>query len=1048
MLNRVILWSLHNRLVVLALGILLMILGVRAARLAPLDVFPDFAPPQVIIQTEAPGLSAEEVEPLVSQPIEIALNGMSDLETIRSSSAAGLSVVTCIFEAGTDIFRARQLVSEKLQLARSWLPVSANEPQMMPISPPVGTLLRISLTAGKTSMMDLRTLADWTLRPRLLAVPGVSQVTIFGGEQKQYQVIVDPAKLKDYGVTLGEVMGAAQRANQNAGAGFLDTAGQTMVIQGEGRVRSLSDLENAVVSVKGNLPVQIKQIAAVRFGPGYKVGDASTSGKPSVILIVMKQPSANTLKTTRDVEAAVEGLRQSLPPGVLLDGEVFRQASFIQQAISNINWAMLQGGLLVVLVLVFFLFSWRTGLISLTAIPLSLLGAIVVLRWLGGSINTMTLGGLALAIGEVVDDAIVDVENVYRRLRENALKGHPESALSVIYRASSEVRGSVVYATLIVTLVFLPILSLSGLAGRIFTPLAYAYILAMLVSLVVALTLTPALCYFLLPQAVEKPEETFTVRLLKRGYDRVIHPILDHPRTVMLVSVSLLTLALVGVPFIGGEFLPEFNEGNLIIHMIGAPGTSLEESLRTGAIAQQRLTGVPEVIKVAQQAGRAELGEDTFGTNFNELHVNLKESNRRRDEVVADVRHRLEDIHGFALSIKQFISERIEEVLSGTTATIVVKLFGPDLEVLQQKGKEIQAAMADLPGVADLNVEQQTGVPKVLVRFNREALALYGLNSADLATTIRAAFFGTKVSDVFEQQRSFPIVVRYPPAVAQDLLTMAQTLVDTPTGAKVPLGALAEVQIVNGPDTINRENAQRRTVVSCNVSGGSLSAVVAAIKRRTSDRVRLPVGYYLEYGGAYQAQSEALRQILWLSGAAALGIFLLLFLAFRSIKEALLVIANLPLALIGRIAAVFIASEGEASVASLVGFITLFGIATRNGIMLITHYNHLMKEEGMTFGWELAARGAIERLSPILMTALTAGLGLLPLALSAGKPGRELEQPMAVVILGGLFTSTLLNMVVLPTLYLKYGRPASTEDSVDSQLEREKGKPMQETPHD
>lgn len=1036
MLNRVILWSLHNRLVVLALGILLLILGLRAARQAPLDVFPDFAPPQVIIQTEAPGLSAEEVEPLVSQPTEMALNGMSGLETIRSSSAVGLSVVTCVFEAGTDIFRARQLVSEKLQLARPRLPLGANEPQMMPISPPVGTLLRISLTAEKTSLMDLRTLADWTLRPRLLAVAGVSQVTIFGGEQKQYQVIADPAKLKDYGVTLAEVMSAAQRANQNAGAGFLDTAGQTMVIQGEGRVRSLSDLENAVVSVSRNLPVHIKQVAAVRFGSGYKVGDASTAGKPSVILIVLKQPWANTLTTTRDVEVALDGLRHSLPPDVLLDGEIFRQASFIQQAISNINWAMLQGGLLVVLVLVFFLFSWRTGLISLTAIPLSLLGAIVVLRWLGGTINTMTLGGLALAIGEVVDDAIVDVENVYRRLRENASKGRPESALSVIYRASSEVRSSVVYATLIVTLVFLPILSLSGLAGRIFTPLAYAYILAMLASLAVALTLTPALCYFLLPQAVENPEETFTVRFLKRGYGRMVHSILDHPRTVMLVSISLLVLALAAVPFIGGEFLPEFNEGNLIIHMIGAPGTSLEESLRTGAIAQRRLAGVPEVIKVAQQAGRAELGEDTFGTNFNELHVNLKESNRRRDEVVSDVRRRLEDIHGFAFSIKQFISERIEEVLSGTTATIVVKLFGPDLEVLQQKGKEIQTAIADVPGVADLNLEQQTGVPKVLVRFNRETLALYGLNSADLAETIRAAFFGTKVSDVFEQQRSFPIFVRYPPAVAQDLQTMRQTLVDTPTGAKVPLGALAEVQIVSGPDTINRENAQRRTVVSCNVSNGSLSDVVVAIKQRINERVRLPVGYYLEYGGAYQAQSEALRQILWLSGAAALGIFLLLFQAFRSIKQALLVMANLPLALIGGIVALFIASEGEASVASLVGFITLFGIATRNGIMLITHYNHLMKEEGIAFGRELAARGAMERLSPILMTALTAGLGLLPLALSAGKPGRELEQPMAVVILGGLFTSTLLNMMVLPALYLKYGQPVSTDDSLVLQLER------------
>jgi len=1098
MLNRVILWSLRNRIVVLALAALLVVFGVRTARRAPLDVFPDFAPPQVVIQTEAPGLSTEEVEQLVSLPIETALNGTSDLETIRSSSAVGLSVITCVFEAGTDIFLARQLVNEKLQIARTRLPQGADEPQMMPISPPVGTLLRISLIAGQTSLMDLRTLADWTIRPRLLAVPGVAQIVIFGGEVKQYQVVVDPGKLKDYGVTLQEVMNAARRANQNAGAGFLDTAGQTMVIQGEGRVRTLGDLEQAVVAVKNHVPVKIAQVARVRFGPEYKVGDSSTASSPSVIVIVLKQPWANTLATTREVEAALDSLRHALPADVVMDAGIFRQADFIERSVANINWAMLQGGLLVVLVLLLFLFSWRTGVISLTAIPLSLLVAIITLRWFGATINTMTLGGLAIAIGEVVDDAIIDVENVYRRLREHRLEAEgargrggergregeratgrlrdratrphddgatlssspplplapslpPPSPLSVIYHASSEVRGSMVYATVIVALVFLPIFSLSGLAGRIFAPLGYAYIIAILASLVVALTVTPALCYFLLPGAIARTKaasaETRTVRLLKRVYGRVIGPVLDHPRTVIFVSVILLALALAALPFLGGEFLPEFNEGNLIITMVGVPGMSLAESMRVGAIAQRRLAAVPEVVKTAQQTGRAELNEDPFGPNTTELHLNLKESDREREEVIEDVRRKLQGLTGFSFSINQFISERIEEVLSGTRATIAVKLFGPELEVLAEQAREIERAMAGVPGVADLSVEQQTGVPKVLVKFNRDALALYGLNSADLAETIRAAFFGTKVSEVFEQQKSFAIVVRYEPSQAQDVRAMRETLVDTPTGgAKVPLGALAEIQIVNGPNLINRENAQRRIVVSCNVAGErSLTRVVSDIQRRVGEQVRLPTGYYVVYGGQYEAQAAARRQILLLGSAAAVGIFLLLFLAFRSFRQSLLVMANLPLALVGGVAAVVLAGGGETSVASLVGFVTLFGIATRNGIMLVTHYNHLMAEEGVAFGRDLVVCGAMERLSPILMTALTAGLGLLPLALSAGKPGRELEQPMAVVILGGLITSTLLNMIVLPTLYLKFGRPVAPEEKIapeGEQIEEENPSPV------
>jgi CzcA family heavy metal efflux pump len=1034
MLNRIILWSIENRLVVLVLAALLIVFGLRAAYLSPLDVFPDFAPPQVVIQTEAQGLSAEEVEQLVTIPLETTLNGTTTLETVRSTSIAGLSVVTCIFEAGTDIYRARQLVSEKLQVARQRLPLAADEPQMTPVSNPVGILLKISLTSGKTSMMDLRTLADWTIRPRLLGVPGVAQVVIFGGEVKQYQVLADPIKLKDYGVSLAEVMTAARRANQNAGAGFLDSKDQSLAIEGLGRVTAPADLENAVVAVKKGLPIHIKEVATVQLGAEYKVGDASTQGKPSVLMIVLKQPSANTLTTTKDLEAALTDMRNAFPHDVVMDTAVFRQADFIERAISNINVAMIEGGLLVVFVLLLFLTSWRAGLVSMAAIPLSLLTAVIVLRVMGGTINTMTLGGLAIAIGEVVDDAIVDVENVFRRLRENRTKSEPSPILSIIYSASSEVRGSVVYATVIVALVFLPIFSLSGLAGRIFAPLAYAYIIAILASLLVALSITPALCYYLLPGAVaNRPEESFVAARLKSAYRRILEPVLNYPKTIIAISGLLLAAAIAVVPFLGGEFLPAFNEGNLIIHMIGLPGTSMQESLRAGAIAQLRLKQIPETVTAAQQAGRAELGEDTQGPYFSELPVKLKESDRGRDAVMADVRNKLADIAGFTFGIKQFIAERIEETLSGTTATIAVKVFGPDLDVLQQTGEQVRAAMAGVPGIEALAVEQQTGVPKVSVRFNREALALHGLNSADLAETVQAAFYGTKVSDVFEQQKSFAILVRYDPKIVSNLQEMRDTLVDTPGGGKIPLSTVADLQIVNGPNSINRENAQRRIVVSSDVSGASLTGVVEAIKKSVAAKVKLPPGYYIVYGGQYEAENEAVRQMALLGSAAIVGIFLLLFLAFTSMRQSLLVMANLPLALIGGVAAVLIASDGDVSVASLVGFITLFGIATRNGIMLITHYQHLMTEEGMSFGRDLVVRGAMERLSPILMTAMTAGLALLPLALSVGKPGRELEQPMAVVILGGLFTSTLLNMIVLPALYLKFGAQRK-RDSAQPQI--------------
>jgi CzcA family heavy metal efflux pump len=710
-----------------------------------------------------------------------------------------------------------------------------------------------------------------------------------------------------------------------------------------------------------------------------------------------------------------------------MDSDIFRQSEFIEKAISNINSAMLEGAVLVVIVLLLFLTTWRGGLISMTAIPLSLLVAVLVLRAFGATVNSMTLGGLAIAIGEVVDDAIIDVENVFRRLRENRLKERPDSFLSVVYAASSEVRGSVVYATVIVSLVFMPIFSLSGMAGRIFAPLGYAYIAAILASLIVALTVTPALCLYLLPRVVNKSDESFLVRFLKRHFERVLNPVLNHPTAVIAVSLLLLAGAVLAIPFLGGEFLPDFNEGNLIIHMTGLPGTSLEESMRVGGIVQSQMRQIPETIKTAQQAGRAELGEDTNGPYYSELVVKLRDSERPREAVIDDVRQRLAAVAGFSFGIKQFIAERIEEVLSGTTATLAVKVFGPDLDVLQQTAAQVQAIMSTVPGVADLATERQTGLPQVTIQFDRNSLALHNLRSGDVAETVHAAFAGTQVSEVVEQQKTFAVLVRYDPAQAASLDTIRHTLIDIPSGGRIPLDSLAKIDVVSAPNIINRENAQRRVVVSCNVAYGSLTEVVDDIKRRVSQAVKLPVGYYIVYGGQYDAQEQAANQIVTLGIAAVVGIFMLLFLAFGSVRQALLVMSNLPLALIGGVVAVLIASEGDISIASMVGFVTLFGIATRNGIMLVTHYNHLMDVEDMPFGRELVLRGAMERLSPILMTAMTAGLALLPLALGQGKSGRELEQPMAVVILGGLVTSTLLNMVVLPALYLKFGKRTTHE---------------------
>ncbi len=1015
----------------------MIIFGVRSATRAPLDVFPDFAPPQVILQTEAPGASPEEVEALVTTPIESALNGTSGLTDIRSQSAAGLSVITCTFEPQTSLFLARQLIAEKIALARVHLPATVREPQLNPIQAPVGMVIKMTLTSDTVSPYELRDLADWVIRPRLLAVPGISQVIILGGEVKEYQVIASPERLRDYGVTLDEVMAAAAEANRNAGAGFFVSPSQELVIQGEGRVHTPDDISKAVIAVKNGVPITISQVAKAQIGPAFKVGDASIDGKPCVFLTVMKVPWANTLNVTEEADKALEEIRKGLPPGVHMNTHLFRQADFINVAISNVNRAMIEGAILVILVLSLFLFSWRSALISLLAIPLSLVAAVLVLTNSGATLNIMTLGGLAIAIGEVVDDAIIDVENVYRRLRENVSSRRREPVSGIIFRASTEVRGSVVFATLIVALVFLPIFKLTGLEGAIFSPLGAAYIVAILASLVVALTVTPALCYFLLPRAAAThQEDSFSVRYLKSRYRPVLEYVLRHPYVVTAVSAAMLIAALTIVPFLGGEFLPQFKEGNLIVLMEGKAGTSLAESIRVGHIVERKLHEVPEVELVAPRAGRAELDEATAGMNAAEIDVRLSLRGRKRDAVAADVRSALEDIKGFNFEIESYLSERIMEVMSGTTSSIAVKLFGPDLDRLKEKGKQIETAMRGVRGIVDLTLEQQTGIPKVVVKYNHDQLARYGLRSDKLSRLIEAAFRGQVVSQVIEGQRSYNLVVRYAPEATENLSRIRSTLVDTTTGAHVELGSLADISVVEGPATIEHEAAQRFITVRANAQDRDLASVVQDVERAVGSRVGLPPGYYVVFGGQYAAQQAASRQLALLGGVALIGIILLLYFAFRSSRLVALVLVNLPLALIGGIVAILV-SGGTHSVASLIGLIALFGITMRNSIMLISHYQHLMREESLPFGHDLAVRGAMERLSPILMTALAAGLGLLPIAVSVGEPGRELQQPMAVVILGGLISSTILNLLVIPTLFLRFGRgskPSEMDEIIPADL--------------
>jgi CzcA family heavy metal efflux pump len=1027
MLNAIIAWSLQRRLGVLAAAAAFLVYGVVVAARTPVDVFPDLTAPTVTVLTEAHGLAPEEVESLVTLPIESAMNGTTGVFRVRSNSAIGISIVFVEFELATDIFRARQLVTEKLQ--RMQLPAGVAPPVLGPISSTMGEIMLISLTSTTTSAMDLRSLAEWVVRPRLLGLPGVSQVSIIGGELKQFHVVVDPARLSHHGLTLQQVSKAVAAANVTAGGGFLERPHEEYLIRGRARVYAPADLGDSVIAVRAGLPVLVKDVAEVTVAPAHKRGDGSFNARPAVVATIQKQPHANTLEVTRQIETVLAAMKPGLPSDVTIDTRAFRQADFIERAIGNVRAALVEGGVMVTVILFLFLWNFRTTFISLTAIPLSLVAAVVVMAWFGLGINTMTLGGLAMAIGQLVDDAIVAVENVFRRLKQNAQRHVPENVTTVIFRASSEIRASITFATLIIVLVFLPLLSLGGFEGRMFAPLAIAYIVSVVASLVVALTVTPALCFFLLSRArvIHDPRDSRLVGWLKRGYARVLTPVLRRPRAVITASFVLLVLAIATIPFMGREFLPPFSEGALNINATLPPGTSLQESNRVGVLIERLLRETPEIVSTTRRTGRAELDEHAAGVNTSELEVVLRADTRPHTAVMEEVRANLARVPGLDAEVGQPISHRIDHLLSGTRAQIAIKLFGPDLGVLRTKAGEIRDAVAAVPGIVDLLVEPQVGIPQVQINLKRREAAAVGLRGEDLAETVETAFSGHVVTQVLEEQRRYDVVVRLPADARRSVDALARTLIDTPTGARVPLAQVAEVRVDAGPNTINRENVQRRIIVQANVAGRDLGSVIRDVRAAVTSRVALPRGYFVQYGGQFEAQEKATRQITLLSGAAILGIFGLLYVALRSMRLAVLVMANLPLALIGGVVMVFLAG-GTLSIASLTGFITLFGIATRNGIMLISHYRHLVEEEGVAFD-DAIVQGALERLSPILMTALVTGIGLMPLALGAGEPGKEIQQPMAVVTLGGIVTSTVLNMLVVPALYARFGRSTRVSDT-------------------
>ncbi|MHB1948627.1 MAG: efflux RND transporter permease subunit [Gammaproteobacteria bacterium] len=1050
MFNHLIAWSLQNRLIVLAITIILCISGGYTLNKMSVDVFPEFAPPQVVIQTESPGMSPQDVETLITYPLESAINGTPGVAHVRSKTSVGLSTIVVVFDDQTDIYRDRQLINERVQQVINRLPVGSKPPVMLPVTSAVGWMIKYSLTSNTISPEELRTISDWTIRPRILALGGIASVVSLGGEVKQYQVLLDPFRMLAYRLSIEDVRQALNNANQNVPGAFLQKSGVELIVGAIGRIHTLEDLKKTVIVTRNGIPITIGNVATVTFGGEIKRGDGAYGLDNAVIGTISKAYGADTLTTTYKAEKALDDIKATLPQNVVFNTQVFRQANFIEAAIHNLNIALLEGALIVIVVLFIFLMNWRASIITFLSMPVSFVVGILVMHAFGLGINSMTLGGLAIAIGEVVDNGIISVENVVRRLRLNRNAVKPLPTLEVVFDAVQEILNSVVYATLIIILVFLPIFFLSGMAQRIFSPLAVAYIASVLASLGVAVTMVPVLCYLLLVRNDEKQrdvgvhlhamankellkstqlvsddqhieQETRFVQWLKNHFLRILRWSLDHFWWVIGLAGGAFILALALIPFFGRSFLPEFHEGNYIIAMTTLPGTSLEESMRLGKQVRKHLLTYPQVISISQRAGRGDLDEDAMPPNFSEFDVRLdfdKNKKMSPDDLLKHIRDDLSLVPGTVFNVGQFIAHRMDEVQSGVRAQVAIKIFGDDLSTLNELGQSVEALLHQTPGAVDINKEQQINVPQLIIKIDREKAARYGINVGQISEDVQMLLSGVSISSILEGQRTFDLFVRLAESgrnsvkSVQDMLIDAHGTSSDGTG-KIPLRAVAEVSVQDQPYSINRENVQRLIVVAFNVQGRDLGSVIKDIQQSIKDKIKLPAGYFVEYGGQFESQQQANRVILSFGTLALFAALLLLFKVFGTFREALLVMFNLPLALIGGVISLFLAS-GDMSVAAMIGFITLFGIAARNGIILVTHYNQL-RLEGKSLN-DVVVQGTLDRLVPVLMTAATAALGLIPL-LWGSPVGKELERPLAQVMLGGLFTSTLLNMVVVPTVY-------------------------------
>lgn len=1036
MLNKIIEFSLNNRIVVLIGAVLLILAGTYTATNMEVDVFPDLNAPTVVVMTEAKGMAPEEVERLVTFPVETAVNGATDVRRVRSSSTTGFSIVWVEFNWGTDIYRARQIVSEKLAVVGDVLPSNVGKPTLGPQSSILGELMIIGLTADTTSLQDLRTLADWTIRPRLLSTGGVAQVTVLGGDIKEYQILLDPGKMKHYGIGLDEVIGVVKDMNQNASGGVLYEFGNEFIVRGILSTNKVEALQKAVIKNVNEVPIVLENIAEVRIGAkAPKLGLASDHGKEAVLMTITRQPATSTLELTDQLDRSLAELQKTLPKDVKVTTDIFRQSRFINSSIDNVQKSLYEGGIFVVIVLFLFLMNIRTTVISLITIPLSVIVALVTLKIMGLTINTMSLGGIAIAIGSLVDDAIVDVENVFKRLRENRQKPEKErkSVITVVFEASKEVRMPILNSTLIIVASFVPLFFLSGMEGRMLAPLGITFVISLFASTFVALTLTPVLCTYLLGNSKSKTErEPYLVQKLKKGYERALEWTLLHKKIVLGGISVVFVLAVIMLSSFGRSFLPPFNEGSFTVSISTLPGVSLEESDKIGRMAENILLSVPEIQTVGRKTGRAELDEHALGVNTSEIEAPFILGKRSKDEVLAEIREKIKMISGVNIEIGAPITHRIDAMLSGTRANIAIKLFGTDLNKMHEIGKRIKTSIQDVKGIADLNVEQQVERPQLRIEPKREMLAKYGVTLPQFADMVNVMLGGEAVSQVYEGNRSFDLTLKVNDVSRESAGRIRQLIVDA-NGRKVPLESIADVISSTGPNTISRENVARKIVVSANVSGRDLRGVVNDIQAKISNEIDLPEGYHVEYGGQFESEQAASRIILIASIFSIVIIFLLLFKEFRNVKQSLVILLNLPLALIGGVISIYF-TNGIMSIPAIIGFISLFGIATRNGMLLIDRYNSL-RESGMSLR-ESIVQGSLDRLNPILMTALTSGLALIPLALGGDLPGNEIQSPMAKVILGGLMSSTVLNGFIIPIMYLYLNRHGEKRSETTELIEK------------